>query len=302
MMDRSGRTGHVEPARVFLPIALVSLFFLIASISFAGGRQKSGKQPSLQWAPPDVDAAIPSLVDNPPCLQSEVLAYAGQRSTELVGQLQNFTARETIRYREMDEFGISLDGATSLFDYAVDFKPRSASLVVTETRQAVGGPSFLPEDAKDAGLPALALIFHPYYQGDYDFHCEGRSSWKEVPAWVIHFAQRKGRPSRTHSFRSPTATYPAALKGRAWISANSYQVLHLEAALIKGIGMLNLKSYAISVDYAPIHFRSQDVVAWLPQAAVTYSEFVKHRDVVEHTFSDFLLTSVQSQTGPMKPN
>jgi hypothetical protein len=136
-----------------------------------------------------VDGAIPSLVDTPPCLQSEALAYAGQRSTELVDQLQNFTARETIRYREMDEFGISLDGATSLFDYAVDFKPRSASLIVAETRQAVGGPSFLPEDAKDAGLPALALIFHPYYQGDYDFHCEGRGSWKEVPAWVIHFAQ-----------------------------------------------------------------------------------------------------------------
>jgi hypothetical protein len=90
--------------------------------------------------------------------------------------------------------------------------------------------------------------------------------------------------------------------GRAWISADSYQVLHLEAALIKGIGILGLKSYALSVDYAPIHFRSRDVVAWLPQAAVTYSEFVKHRDVVEHTFTDFLLSSVQQPAGQTNPN
>jgi hypothetical protein len=56
------------------------------------------------------------------------------------------------------------------------------------------------------------------------------------------------------------------------------------------------------VDYAPIHFRSRDVVAWLPQAAVTYSEFVKHRDVVEHTFTDFLLSSVQQPAGQTNPN
>jgi hypothetical protein len=151
-------------------------------------------------------------------------------------------------------------------------------------------------------LPALALIFHPFYQGDYDFHCEGVDSWKNEPAWVVHFAQRKGRPSRTHAFRSPTASYPAALKGRAWISKDSYQVLHLETNLIKGIAMLNLKSYAVSVDYMQIHFHSRDVTVWLPQNAVTYSEFVKHRDVVEHTFKDFLLSSVQQPAPPIKPD
>ena len=301
-MDRNAPTDRRESVRGFLPLALASVFCVFACTALAGGRQTSTKQPALQWAPPDVDATIPSISDNPPCVLSEVLAFAGQRSTELVDELQNFTARETIRYLEMDAFGIPSDGATSLFNYAVDFTPRSASLVVAEARQPVGGPSFLPEDAKDAGLPALALIFHPYYQGDYDFHCDGGDPWKNDPAWVVHFTQRKGRPSRTHAFRSPTATYPAALKGRAWISKDSYQVLHLETALIKGIGMLNLKSYAVSVNYAQVHFRSRDVAVWLPQDSVTYSEFVAHRDVVEHTFKDFLLTSVQSQTGPMKPN
>lgn len=302
MTDQTRSGDRKESVRWFLPLVLVPLLCMFACTSFAGGPQTSTKQPPLLWAPPDVDATIPSISANPSCVLSEVLAYAGQRSTELVDELQNFTARETIRYRQMDEFGISLDGATSLFDYAVDFTTRSTSLTVSEARQPVGGPSFLPEDAKDTGLPALALIFHPFYQGDYDFHCEGSDSWKNDPAWVVHFTQRKGRPSRTHAFRTPMATYPAALKGRAWISKDSYQVLHLETALIKGIGMLNLKSYAISVNYAQVHFRSRDVAVWLPQDSVTYSEFVAHRDVVEHTFKDFLLTSVQSQTGPMKPN
>jgi hypothetical protein len=301
-MHQTGPTNRGESRPGFLPLAVLSFLWVFASTTLAGGPQTSTKQPPLLWAPPDVDAAIPSISDTPPCVLSEVLAYAGQRSTELVDELQNFTARETIRYRQMDEFGISLDGTTSLFDYAVDFKPRSTSLVVSEARQPVGGPSTLPEDARDTGLPALALIFHPFYQGDYDFRCEGLATWNNGPAWVVYFSQRKGRPSRTHSFRSPTATYPAALKGRAWISKESYQVLHLETSLIKGIGMLSLKNYAVSVNYAQIHFRSRDVSVWLPQDSVTYSEFVAHRDVVEHTFKDFLLTSVQSHTGPMKPN
>jgi hypothetical protein len=300
-MDRTGPSDHrKEPVSKFVP--LVSLLCVFACTSLAGGRQTSTKQPPLQWTPPDVDAPVPSISDTPPCALSDVLAYAGQRSTQLVDELQNFTARETIRYLEMDAFGIPLDGATSVFDYAVDFKPRSTSLVVSEARQPVGGPSFLQEDAKDTGLPALALIFHPFYQGDYDFHCEGGDSWKNEAAWVIHFTQRKGRPSRTHAFRSPMATYPAALKGRAWISKDSYQVLHLETALIKGIGMLNLKNYVVSVNYAQVHFHSRDVSVWLPQESVTYSEFVAHRDVVQHTFTDYLLSSVQQPAVPTKPN
>jgi hypothetical protein len=301
-MDRNGPTIRKEPLREFLALAVASLFCVFACTSLAGGPQTSTKQPPLQWTPPDVDAPIPSISDTPPCVLSEVLAYAGQRSKELVDELQNFTARETIRYRQMDEFGISLDGATALFDYAVDFRPRSTSLVVSEARQPVGGPNFLPEDAKDTGLPALALIFHPFYQGDYDFHCEGSDSWKNDPAWVVHFTQRKGRPSRTHAFRTPMATYPAALKGRAWISKDSYQVLHLETALIKGIGMLNLKNYVVSVNYAQVHFHSRDVSVWLPQESVTYSEFVAHRDVVQHTFTDYLLSSVQQPAVPTKPD
>jgi hypothetical protein len=301
-MDRPAGTVAGTSAHRFQAVVLVALSCFLAWAAYAGRPQKGGKQPPLQWTPPDVDASIPSLAQTPPCLLSEVLAFTGQRSTELVDHLQNFTARETIRYEETDEFGIPLGGATSLFEYAVDFKTRSTSLVVAETRQAVGAASTLPDDAKDAGLPALALIFHPFYQGDYDFRCEGRGSWNNNPAWVVHFAQRKGRPSRTRSFRSSMASYPANLKGRAWISADSYQVLHLETNLMEGIAMLHLKSDSVSVNYAPVHFHSQDVVVWLPQAAVAYSEFVKHRDVVEHTFTDFLLSSVQSKTGPMKTN
>ena len=37
--------------------------------------------------------------------------------------------------------------------------------------------------------------------------------------------------------------------------------------------MLHLKSDSVSVNYAPIHFHSQDIVVWLPQAAIAYSEF-----------------------------
>jgi hypothetical protein len=65
--------------------------------------------------------------------------------------------------------------------------------------------------------------------------------------------------------------------------------------------MIDLREIAISVDYAPVKSRVQDLEIWLPQFVVAYKDYDKRRMIIEHTFSNFQLFSVQTQETIQKP-
>ena len=267
---------------------------------------------ALRWEPPRVDVLPPSLSATPPCSLPDVLKQAGQRAEELVDHLQNFIAHEQVRYEQTNSpvmLGMSVATGTqeirsqqtemsiaAKFDYIVDFGRKSEPLQVHETRTPLAGTDGKYLSAiLDKGLPALALIFYPALQSDYEMRCEGSTQWNNQLAWVVHFRQIKGKRPRTVTMETPLGVQPLSLKGRAWIAADSGQVLHLETNLMEGILMIELQENAFSVDYGPVKFQSQDVELWLPQFAVAYTDYAKRRMITEHTFSDFQLFSVQTQ-------
>lgn len=247
------------------------------------------------WSPPNVDAPLPSIESSAPCSLAELLEQAGQRAQELVNNLQSFTARETVDYEQLDDFGAPTEGNRALFEYAVGFDEYDGRLKVTEARTPAAGTDSLPKQFQDSGLPAIALIFHPYYQGDFQMRCEGAAEKDGEKAWVIHFEQRKDKRSRIRSFHTAQGSYPARLKGRAWVSAASRQVLEIETNLMSPLLMIHLRSDAVRVDYAPVQFTSKNLTLWLPKSSESYGDFEKYRIVVKRTFSDYLLSSVQTQ-------
>ncbi|MGH9774421.1 MAG: hypothetical protein ACRD50_05675 [Candidatus Acidiferrales bacterium] len=260
---------------------------------------------SPRWAPSNVDAPIASLSQTPPCALEDVLAQAAVHAVELVTNLQNFTARERIRYEVLDDFNNPQESQTGVFDYLVFIKEsRPGTLLVTETRNGKNAFDAYSGRISDSGLPAMALIFHPYYSGEYDMRCEGLGDWKGRTAWVVHFVQRRDRPSRIRAFQTSDADYPAKLKGRAWIAADSYQILHLETNLIEGVPRIHLRGEGVSIDYAPVQFKTRPVTLWLPESAEVYSDFGDLRYHVEHSFSNFLIFSVdvkENDEAPRKP-
>ena len=158
----------------------------------------------------------------------------------------------------------------------------------------------------------MALIFHPALQGDYEMRCEGAAQWNRQPAWVVHFRQTKGKRPRTVTMETPVEVYPRtvnatelrplSIKGRAWIAADSGQVIHLETNLVGPILSIDLSEIAISVDYAPVKSHSLNVEIWLPQFAVAFTDYAQRRMIIEHTFSDFELFSVQTRENIGKPS
>lgn len=261
---------------------------------------KRPKNHTLGWNPPRLDSPVRSLASSPPCQLSSVLELAGARSTALVNNLQKFTAQEEIKYETLDRDDEKHGAGSESFEYVVGFGPPEQGLKVLEYRKPIHGSSG-DTAGLDIGLPELALIFLPEMQGDYDMTCEGQAEGQTAPAWVVRFQQRKDKPMRTFSFRTGKAVLPAGLKGRAWIDAGTGEIVHMETALLEGVAAVNLRNWYLSIDYGPVQFQSRPLRVWLPQTVDGYFDFGVNHMIVYHTFSDFLLFSIQTEEKIGKP-
>jgi VWFA-related protein len=262
---------------------------------------KKSKGDALEWDPPDTDARVAGLTSGVPCPVSELVIAAGERASELSNNLERFDALETTAYESFERYGVRRSYIPASFDYTVEFDRKPGIFQIMESRTPTRDSKAGLGAVADSGVAAVALIFHPFYRIDFEMHCDGASDWDGHPAWLVRFRQIKGAPSRILAFTTKEATYPAKLKGRAWIAQDSGQILHLEANLEEGIPIMNLESHAISIDYAPVQFQSQRVELWLPQRATSYTEYLDHRTLMHHEYSDFKLFSVQSTSAVAAP-
>jgi hypothetical protein len=139
------------------------------------------------------------------------------------------------------------------------------------------------------------LIFHPYNVVNFEMRCEGLARWNGALAWQVHFRQRSDKPNTIRAYRIGTngPAYPVAVKGRAWIAADSYQILRMETNLIAPVREIRLVADRTVIEYGPIHFREGKVDMWLPQSADVYYDWRGRRSHRRHSFSNYLLFSVE---------
>jgi len=264
--------------------------------------QKNLKNRSLKWIPPQVDAPLGSRISSPPCVLSDVLQLAGARANELYTSLESFSAQERIEYQAWDHMGYLQDSRMGTFDYVVLFSLTMGGMTVDESRHPEHGSPLLAVFTQEIGLPEMALLFLPEMQDEYEMSCEGLVEWNGRRTQVVHFLHRKDKPSHTLSFRDTHgAVYPAKLKGRAWIAADSGEVVHLELSLMEEVPQVKVRRWYLSINYAPVQFHTQNVRMLLPQTVDAWCDFVDHRTIVYHTFTEFLLFSVQTDEMTGKP-
>ncbi len=268
--------------------------------------EKKAKSKEEFWYPLDVDAPLRAdKLSSDGCVLSDALEQSAARAEEMVNNLQNFTAQEQIAYRSFRGATTLLEGRAGLFESTVILQPGPAGFSVQESRTPERGTQVFPASSQDIGLSTLALIFLSDFQKEYEWKCDGVSEWKGQRTWVVHFQQRKDRTSHTVLFKAKDVAYPAKIKGRAWIvqdaGADMGEVIHMETSLMDAIPAAKVQRMYLSIDYAPVQFRTQDVRIWLPQAVDAYGDFGDHRTIIYHTFTNFLLYSVQTEGVGGKP-
>jgi hypothetical protein len=158
-------------------------------------------------------------------------------------------------------------------------------------------PANFPDGVESNGLPALVLIFHPYNVGSFEMSCEGLTRWNGGLAWQVHFRQRKDKPNRIREYRIGLMgrSYPIALKGRAWIAADTFQIRRLETDLVAPVPEIRLVADHTAIEYGPVQFKNRKVDMWLPQTAEVYYDWRGRRTYRRHSFSNYLLFAVDDK-------
>jgi len=254
------------------------------------------------WAPPDVDEEKPLVEQVASCALNAVVENAGARVEELVKNVDRFTATEEMEHESLSPLGVQVSRDTRKFNYLVTIRQMGErALDVQEYRDGSISMDMFPAHLASVGMPALALVLHPYHRDEYELTCEGRGEWRGRSAWVIHFRQRDDRMSEMRSYRMNGMSFPVHLKGRAWIDADSSQILAMEADMVRPVPEIRLVRDYQLIEYGPVEFAKDKTTLWLPKSADWYCNLAEKRYHRRHSFSHFLLFSVDDKQWIGKP-
>ncbi len=268
---------------------------LISARSVPIGSGFANGIPWRSWHPAAVDEEVLPIATGMACPTQAVLDGVTQRVDQFVNNVNRFDATERIVNQDLTSSGRTISTEKRKFDYEVDIRTlRSGDLEVDETRNGTDGYDDFPDHIATLGLPSLALVFHQRYRDGYVFGCEGLGEWQGHPTWLVHFRQRADRLPRIRGYNVDGVLYPIGLTGRAWIAADSFQIVHMEADLISPVPKIKLRYEHQAIDYGPVDFKTGHIQLWLPKRASLYFDFQHHRFHRVHTYSDYKLFSVST--------
>lgn len=275
---------------------------LIISSAASGAGASDARLSVPAWGPPGVDDEKPVLATGTVCPSDVVIEKAGRRVKQLVDNLSSFEATEDVLHEDLDELGRPTSKETRKFDYMASIsEPLPGFLKADEYRNGLTDQGGFSDHIVTSGLPTLAFVFHPDMRGSFDLVCEGLSDWQGEATWLVHFRQRPDRPSHLQSFQFDDGSVAVDLKGRAWISANTYQIVRLEADLVNPNRQIQLFTEHQTVEYGPVQFKKRNMELWLPVSADLYMDFRRQRYHRRHSFSHYLLFSVGSSQKISQP-
>jgi hypothetical protein len=221
---------------------------------------------------------------------------------ELVEDVTRFVAVEDLFHQALDQYGTPVRTESRKYNYAASIsEPQPGYLAVDEDRSGKLGLSGYPDQIASTGFAALALVFHPHMRDNFAMSCEGLGDWRGQASWLVHFRQRDDRPNRMHSYKVGNQLYPVRLKGRAWITADKFQIVRIEAEMVSPMPEIQLLSEHQVVEYGPIEFHKKNVSLWLPKSAELYFDFRRHRYYRRHSFDHYMLFSVDSDEQRKEP-
>ncbi|PYX72622.1 MAG: hypothetical protein DMG78_11735 [Acidobacteria bacterium] len=246
------------------------------------------------WQPPAIDLNKPSVAANVSC-PADIAGMIGKRVEEFVDDVSRIAAIEHLLHEQLDEMGDAITKETRTFNYVASFtESKQGSIAVDEYRQEHLGLADFRDQISSSGFATLALVFHPKMRDSFEMVCEGLGELRGQPTWMVHFKQREDRPAQMHDYRVGGELYSLKLKGRAWITADKFQIVRIESELVNPVPQIRLAGEHQVVEYGPVPFTKKKVQLWLPQSAEIYLDFRRHRYYRKHSFDHYMLFAVDA--------
>ncbi len=254
------------------------------------------------WQPPSVDDVKLALAPGVVCPSERVIEESGKRVRELVDDATRFAAVEDLFHQALDQYGNPARTEERKYNYVASIsEPEPGFLAVDEYRSEKLSVEDYPDHIASTGFASLALVFHPDMRDNFAISCEGLGDWHSQATWLVHFRQRDDHPNRMHSYKVGSRIYPVGLKGRAWITADKFQIVRIEAEMVKPMPEIQLLSEHQVVEYGPIPFEKKNTTLWLPKTAEIYFDFRKHLYYRRHSFDHYMLYSVDANEKRKEP-
>ncbi|MGA7931718.1 MAG: tetratricopeptide repeat protein [Candidatus Sulfotelmatobacter sp.] len=254
------------------------------------------------WQPPGIDETKLALAPGVICPSEKVGEETGKHVQELVDDVTRFAAVEDLFHQSLDQFGNPVRTETRKYNYVASIsEPQPGSLAVDEYRADKLDRKGYPDQIASTGFAALALVFHPHMRDNFDISCDGLGAWHGQATWLVQFRQRADKPSRMHSYKVGNLVYPVDLRGRAWITADKFQIVRIEAELVRPMPEIKLLSEHQVVEYGPIQFEKKNTTLWLPKSAEIYFDFRRHRYYRRHSFDHYMLFSTDTEEKRKEP-
>jgi hypothetical protein len=230
------------------------------------------------------------------CSADDVVERTSKATNRQLENLEKFVATEHIQHEEINARGEASLIRERDFSYMAFIEHAKDGLVFLDEKRDGGNPTeSFPTSLATLGLVSLGVdVFHPGFSKALQFKCEGLGQWRGKAAWVLHFEQRPNVKSFLRLWQTKTRTVEVPLKGRVWVAASSYNVLHIESDLREPMKELELMRDHLAIDYGPVIFQKGKTELWLPWYADMYLELHGKRYHHSHTLSNFSLFAVDT--------
>lgn len=237
------------------------------------------------------------------CSADDIVKRTAQASTEELENFEKFMASEHIEHEEIDRNGKPGAVRTRDFSYPVFIDhPKDGQIFLKESRDGGTGLDSFPTSLATVGLMGLGVyVFRPGFSNTLDFTCEGLGQWRGKAAWLMYFRQKPNQRSYLRLWETQKQTVEIPLKGRVWVAATTYQVLHIETDLRDPMKELELTRDHLAIDYGPVNFQNGKTELWLPWYADMYMELHHHRYHHRHTLSNYAIFGVDTKNDISKP-
>ena len=181
----------------------------------------------------------------------------------------------------------------SSFDYLVLLQLAGNDIVVDESRTAIAEPKAsqnVPLLVTN-GFSTLSFIFHPVFQGAFEYSAPEEDQLDGAPALRVAFRHIAGARSPS-VLKLRQRDYPVEWRGTAWIDPRTGSILRIQAGLLAPLDDIGLKALNADVRYGPVEFRGASRPDLLPKTATVEVETARQHWKNVHTFQNYKTFSV----------
>ena len=236
-----------------------------------------------------------------PMSLEDVLARTAKSVERFWDRFPAVNCTERVTQEKLGKEGKTVYRHDAAFDYMIFLSMQGEDPSVEESRliqKEMGKTQNLPL-LLTSGFSTLVLVFHPYYQGSFEY--QRLQDENVVGHRLMRISYRHIRGTRsTSALRLRGQDYPLDLEGTAWVDPETWAIEKIDARLVSPLEDLNLRSLKATVRYAPQNFPSTSEAEWLPVEAAIDVETARQHWRNIHRFESYRQFSVNSESVVIK--